>query len=78
MKAKTYPADRYVTQHDSGETVVEHVDGIPWHEAAKPGRWHKCWAQTRGWTGWFNPVYRCPCGAISRDGILWLERRSRK
>lgn len=68
----------YIVTFTSEETEVAHLDGVPWHEARKPRRWHKCWAQTKGTMNYFTEVERCACGAIRRppDG-RWFERNSR-
>lgn len=58
------------------ETEVYDLDGIPWHQAPKPRRWHRCKAQTRGWIRWLTYVERCACGAIG-DGRVWANRNSR-
>lgn len=52
--------------------VVEHLDGIPWYEAPRPRRWHRCKPQTRG-----HSIARCACGAIWILGG-WVERNSRR
>lgn len=61
----------------SGEVEVEHLRGVPWYDAAVPSRFHKCRPQTRGWSNYFTRIFRCACGAISRDGRNWDERNSR-
>jgi hypothetical protein len=64
--------------------LVECVDGVWWHEAPAPRRWHRCRAQTRAlMTSAVDrrPLYieRCACGAI-REGArgLWWERNNRR
>jgi hypothetical protein len=54
---------------------VEHRGGVPWDEAPKPIRWHRCRAQTVEWfpTG---KRERCACGATRTDGP-WEGRNSR-
>lgn len=59
------------------------LDGVSWHEAPIPRRWHKCWVQTWGWLGYFDRVQRCACGAIRCvDPVegpgLWGERNQRR
>jgi hypothetical protein len=65
---------------ESGEEYLEHRDGIPWHEAQIPRRWHKCVIQTRGLvtTDKMGPVHvtRCACGAVD-IGDGWLDRNTR-
>jgi hypothetical protein len=60
-----------------GGPNVEHRDGLPWWDAPKPRRWHKCAAQTSGTVNNFEQVDRCACGAIRRNGGRWFERNSR-
>jgi hypothetical protein len=61
------------------DQLIEHREGVPWHEAPVPSRWHRCTPQTRGLLA---DVERCACGAIrSRHGLgsgSWGERNSRK
>jgi len=61
-----------------GKTMIEHLDGVPWHQAPKPRRWHRCWPQTRGWMNYFTTVDRCACGAVRLDDSPpWINRNSR-
>ncbi|MCW2300614.1 hypothetical protein [Rhodococcus erythropolis] len=53
---------------------IEHRDGIEWHQAPVPPRWHRCKAQTRGWMNLFTYIERCACGAIRRDLGTWHDR----
>ena len=75
MSTKEYIADEYSDQ-------IEHLNGVSWKDAPIPLRWHKCWVQTRGWSGLFHRIYRCPCGAITEylghDNVAWDERNSRR
>jgi hypothetical protein len=71
-------ATRWVTTHKHGEglrqTTIEDLDGVSWHDAPLPSRWHHCKPQTRGWIG-LNYTERCACGAIrlsARDP--WMEK----
>lgn len=57
--------------------MIFHTNGIPWHEAPLPRRFHRCWIQTYGMVGGII-VSRCPCGAISYDLYDWMERNSRR
>lgn len=62
-----------------GSFLMIHRGGVPWHEAPVPPRRHTCQPQTVGWTGYFNQVFRCACGAISnRPNRDWDERNSRQ
>lgn len=56
---------------------IVHLDGVPWHEAPKPHRFHRCHAQTKGWVNLLTLVRRCACGAIDIDGMGWTEKNSR-
>lgn len=57
------------------DIYISHLDGIPWHEAKKPRRWHRCRPQTSGLDD--RLVHRCACGAIRFAGSDWMERNSR-
>jgi len=61
----------------NGKLRVWHLDGVEWLHAPLPWRWHKCKPQTRGVIG-FETVYRCACGAISNNGLDWIEKNSRR
>lgn len=69
----------YVQEYKApdGSVEVHNLNGISWIEAPIPRKWHKCWVQTWGWTGYFNKVYRCACGAISNDRKVWIEKNTR-
>jgi hypothetical protein len=57
---------------------VHHRDGIPWHQAPLPRRWHRCRPQTSGWIR-ADRFERCACGAGRFDGAgPWLDRNSRR
>lgn len=60
----------YVLERETefGRTSIENLDGVSWTDAPKPRRFHRHWAQTRGWINWFSLVERCACGAIRLDG----------
>jgi hypothetical protein len=55
---------------------IEHLDGVAWHAAPIPRRWHWCRAQTSGWYG-LSRIERCACGAIRYDGRAWMDRNAR-
>jgi len=55
--------------------VLEHLHGVPFHQAQLPRRVHVCRAQTRGHVGG-SLVERCACGGLRRDKGSWLERNS--
>lgn len=56
---------------------IQDKNGISWHEAPRPSRFHRCKAQTRGWIG-FDLVERCRCGAIRRGrDRFWIHKNSR-
>lgn len=79
-----YVADKNTP--NPGETpYMEHFHGVPWHEAALPRRWHKCFPQTVGWVGYYGltPVHRCACGATrTNPGFLadtgWQSKNERR
>lgn len=61
----------------SGE-YLENIDGVAWHEAPKPWRWHRCKPQTRGRFSDLA-VDRCACGGMRYMGDdFWIERNSRR
>jgi len=73
------PPPTYVREWEGGllnMEYVEHIDGIDWHHAPAPPKWHRCWAQTRAVLH-FEFVRRCPCGGITFDGKYWLDRNTR-
>lgn len=57
---------------------LENWDGIPWHEAPLPRRWHRCKAWTRGCVSIFTYVERCACGSIRLDRLVWIEKNQRR
>jgi len=62
---------------DGYNRCISHLGGVPWFEAPRPRRWHRCRPQSEGWIdGEF--IQRCACGGISfdRDGI-WIKRNER-
>ena len=61
-----------------GNLEVEHVDGIPWHEAPVPRRFHFCKPQTTGWIDFFARVDRCACGAYRKDMSMWISKNERR
>lgn len=66
------------TEYDSDSSQIEHLDGVPWHKAPIPRRFHRCRPQTRGYVNTFTPVLRCACGAINFDNSGWAEKNSRR
>jgi hypothetical protein len=60
---------------------VEHLDGVPWHDAPIPRRWHRCWPQTKGMVSG-GMVRRCACGALQRPlwsgRPYWIDRNTRR
>jgi hypothetical protein len=69
MTIKNWVTDLRTRQH--------HRDGIPWHQAPRPRRYHLC----RPWTigiGNYGPVFRCACGALQLAGDRkWVGRNCR-
>lgn len=57
--------------------MVEHLDGVWWHEAPLPRRWHRCSTQTVG-HAYGKLVERCACGAIRFDEGLWRDKNARR
>jgi hypothetical protein len=65
--------------------MVWDLDGISWHEMPMPSRFHRCWAQTRGFMMNHVPltmIERCPCGASRYETagmpITWIARNERR
>lgn len=58
---------------------IQHLDGIPWHDAPVPSRWHRCQPQTMGYLNYFTLIERCACGALrrDRDHLGWTDKNSR-
>jgi len=77
---KAVEDEGFVLAHrsDDASTEISHRNGVPWHEAPLPRRWHFCEVQTRGWRGYFTLVERCACGAISIDDGRWKDKNSRR
>lgn len=71
-RAFWFDYDRYMTAPGRSHTpagkrrvsAVMHLDGIPWHRAPAPRRWHRHWAQSIS-----DQVHRCPCGALRPVGV---------
>lgn len=68
----------YVIVQRAAGFRLEHWDGIPWHEAPLPRRWHRCKAWTRGCVSIFTYVERCACGSIRLDRLVWIEKNQRR
>lgn len=62
---------------DDRRTEVFHHQGVAWHQAHPPPRWHRCVPQTIGYMDWFSTTMRCACGAVSKDGKAWVFRNQR-
>lgn len=57
---------------------VEHKNDLPWWQAPKPRRWHRCTPQTSGVASSGRFYERCACGAARIDGYgPWMEQNSR-
>lgn len=67
-----------MTQGDAGLTDFRHKNGLWWHEAPLPRRRHRCQVQSSGTLPSGTFIERCACGAARLDGILWIERNSRR
>ena len=75
-----FQSERWQLEYESDDlsTSIRNLDGIPWHEATIPPRFHKCSPQTRGNTS-AGRVERCACGAIRLGPFdQWMERNSRR
>lgn len=71
---RTRPSENWIRTYQRGGDYAEALNGVPWHDAPLPSRWHACKAQTRGWLG-LNYTERCACGAIRMSsGDPWSER----
>jgi hypothetical protein len=67
------PGD-WVLTYENGPDHIESLNGVVWHEAGLPSRWHSCRAQTRAWLGG-DYAERCACGAIRlHAGDPWMRR----
>jgi hypothetical protein len=60
-----------------GFPYLDHQDGIPWHEAPLPRRWHRCKPWTVGATTTLGLVQRCACGAVYVNGH-WYNKNQRR
>jgi hypothetical protein len=54
------------------ELGISHRDGVWWHDAPIPRRWHRCTPWTRSLL-----ADRCACGAI-RTPFGWTDKNSRR
>ena len=64
---------------DDGRVISHHRDGIPWHDAPIPRRWHRCQVQTYAFVNYFTFIERCACGAIRMENRSpWMDRNSRR
>lgn len=73
----TAPSDwQTISEAKDGSMKVENLGGVSWHETPAPPRFHKHWAQTRGYTNYLNYMERCPCGAYGPDWILLRKKRT--
>lgn len=76
--ARTDADERWVAVESAGALLsLEDRDAVSWVDAPLPPRLHRCRAQTRGILS-TGTVYRCACGAISRDGRWWSQRNARR
>jgi hypothetical protein len=75
---KDYPdADQFQLEYMSphGDVALWNRDGVPWPDAPLPPRFHRCKAQTAGWTNWFEFIERCACGAARMNRHpLWINK----
>lgn len=75
--ADRFPSMARLRPADDERTRLWNLDGVSWHDAPIPKRWHRCSPQTYGVVNWFSIVERCACGAIRLDGRGWGERNTR-
>lgn len=59
------------------DSEVIHRDGVPWTDAPRPRRWHRCEPQSTmvKESGRFE---RCACGGRRIDGGQWDHRNERR
>jgi hypothetical protein len=70
--------DTYIRTWQGQGEYLEHLNGVDWVDAPLPRRWHRCWAQTRGWFG-LNIVERCACGAAKPGwSNRWINKNERR
>lgn len=69
-------SERY--RPDPENPRIRHLDGIPWHEAPLPRRFHRCRSQTQGWLTLIDFTRYCACGATKQSGSRWTGRNSRR
>lgn len=76
MATATRDVTNWVVSYQSEDLSlkIENKDGIAWHDAPLPHRWHRCRTQTRGWQNFFTEIDRCACGATRRNGGHWVNR----
>lgn len=76
VQAAAASVTRYLPGYRSpdGKMEVEHLEGVPWHDAPLPRRFHRCWPQTRAWMNYFERIERCACGAGRIDGHSWIHK----
>jgi hypothetical protein len=62
-------------------TGNHHIDGIPWHQAPIPPRWHHCrpWTIGTATPDEHDPMHRCACGSfrLARNRY-WVAKNSRR
>lgn len=68
----------WILQITHDRVRIENLNAVQWWRAPKPGRWHLCRTQTRGYLPHlFMAIERCACGAIKLNGGRWKNRNSR-
>jgi len=58
--------------------VIDHKDGIEWHQAPLPRRQHRCRPQSWGFLSTGSYVERCACGAVNLNHSGWIRRNERR
>lgn len=67
--------DRPLRAIDSNDLGWWDIDGVTWHKAPLPRRWHRCSTWTRGYL--MGQIDRCACGAVRYGGSgSWFDRNS--
>lgn len=76
------PESNFVVVWENVRTgeFLEHRNGVDWIKAPLPRRWHRCFAQSRGFVldERHGPatIERCACGGVNL-GDGWFDRNRR-
>lgn len=60
-------------------SISAHLNGVPWHRAPLPRRWHPCSPQTKA-KHFHYTVERCACGAARTNMTRprWAGKNARR